>query len=292
VSRIDIRRLTTIDELEAVVSVQRSFWQDPTIVVHRNVLISCANNGGSVIGALDQEMVVGFVMGYIGLRHDPSSTIPARDDLKVVSQRMAVLPAYRGQGLGLRLKLAQRDYALGLGIDLITWTFDPLSSRNAHFNLARLGGRVQQYRVNYYGAGSPLGVLGISDRLVVDWWIREEATITKFVAAEAGNPSHPVHDHGNVPIANPAAHQATRLPQPCTNPNTTSGTQTVLVEIPSDYTRIAEQDRELALAWRHHIRDVLQELLARGYQIVDLERRGDGDLLQSFYVLKLYSDPQ
>ncbi len=58
----------------------------------------------------------------------------------------------------------------------IRWTWDPAQSRNAHFNLNRLGCVVRSYAENYYGTdystvtgtfGEPLGL--DSDRLVAEW---------------------------------------------------------------------------------------------------------------------------
>ena len=68
------------------------------------------------------------------------------------------------------LKLFQRDEALGRGIRLIVWTFDPLELRNAHFNLNRLGAICREYLPNLYGVTtSPLHRGLPTDRLVVEW---------------------------------------------------------------------------------------------------------------------------
>ena len=46
-----------------------------------------------------------------------------------------------GRGIGFALKLHQRAWALARELERITWTYDPLVRRNAHFNLAKLGAR-------------------------------------------------------------------------------------------------------------------------------------------------------
>ena len=69
-------------------------------------------------------------------------------------------------------KLAQRDQARQRGIPLIEWTFVPLESKNAYFNIEKLGAVVRRYYVNYYGAiNSALHVGLDSDRVVAEWWI-------------------------------------------------------------------------------------------------------------------------
>src|SRR3970282_1162763 len=92
--------------------------------------------------------------------------------LKHCSHMLAVLPEYRDQKIGYRLKLAQREAVHEQAVRLITWTYDPLESRNANLNINRLGGIVRTYKRNHYGemqdglnAGLP------SDRLLVEWWI-------------------------------------------------------------------------------------------------------------------------
>src|SRR5207245_11217601 len=76
----------------------------------------------------------------------------------------------RARGVGLTLKLLQREEALSRGIRLIQWTFDPLELRNAHFNLNRLGAICREYLPNLYGVTtSPLHRGLATDRLLVEW---------------------------------------------------------------------------------------------------------------------------
>lgn len=166
-----IRSLKTLEELRAVEALQRLVWDDPTTVIYSHMLISLARNGGSILGALRGDQLIGFIISYLGLEA-PESERPAMANLKLVSQRMAVQPEYRGTGVGYELKLAQRDFAIGLGIRLITWTFDPLLSRNAHLNIRKLGAIGQVYYRDYYGSGeSALVKLHSSDRLLAEWWV-------------------------------------------------------------------------------------------------------------------------
>jgi predicted GNAT superfamily acetyltransferase len=77
--------------------------------------------------------------------------------LQLFSKRMVVLPEYRGQGIGYRLKLAQRDFAIEQGIRLVVWTFDPMLAPNAHLNIRKLGVVCHTYYENYYGTSSEGG---------------------------------------------------------------------------------------------------------------------------------------
>jgi len=86
-------------------------------------------------------------------------------------------PAARDLGLGTRLKLYQRDLLLPLGVESVYWSFDPLEARNAHLNLHRLGGEIEEYVEEMYAdeMGSELAKGIGTDRLIVDWQIGGEA---------------------------------------------------------------------------------------------------------------------
>ena len=64
---------------------------------------------------------------------------------------MGVAASYQSRGVGYQLKLAQRELVLDQGIDLVTWTYDPLESRNAYLNIHKLGGVCRTYMRDYYG---------------------------------------------------------------------------------------------------------------------------------------------
>src|SRR5205823_11777737 len=100
---------------------------------------------------------------------------------------------YRDRGVGRMLKLFQRDEALGRGIRLIEWTFDPLELKNAHFNLNRLGAICRHYIPNLYGVTtSPLHRGMATDRLVAEWHLdspRVVAAIGGLVPTEIAAPA-------------------------------------------------------------------------------------------------------
>jgi predicted GNAT superfamily acetyltransferase len=90
-------------------------------------------------------------------------------------------PAYQNGGVGRMLKLAQRADALDRGINRIEWTFDPLQSRNAYFNLVRLGAIVRTYIPNFYGnTSSPLHGGLPTDRVVAEWDLDSPRTIARI----------------------------------------------------------------------------------------------------------------
>ena len=86
--------------------------------------------GAILLGAFAEGRMVGFVFGFPGILN--GETIIHSDMLGVTSE-------YRSQSVGYLLKCAQREAALAIGVKRITWTFDPLQSRNAHLNFGKLG---------------------------------------------------------------------------------------------------------------------------------------------------------
>ena len=124
---IKIRPINTLTDLRRCHEIQRTTWGFTDLMVFPYTqLISAAHNGGTLFGAYDGPDLVGFVYGYLGM---------SGAKLYLFSQRMGVLPNYQSKGIGMKLKLAQRDAMLRKGIDLIVWTYDPLLGKNASLNI-------------------------------------------------------------------------------------------------------------------------------------------------------------
>jgi predicted GNAT superfamily acetyltransferase len=164
-SRLEIRPLTQSAELAEAVRLQREIWgfDDVDLLPYR-LFVVATKIGGQLLGAFDGARLVGFCLSIPGLKPGGKYYLH--------SHMTGVLEAYQGQGVGRRLKLAQREDALSRGIELIEWTFDPLEIRNAHFNIARLGAVVRRFVENQYGiSSSPLHGGLPTDRCVAEWWI-------------------------------------------------------------------------------------------------------------------------
>ena len=164
---IHIREIDKLAEMRAVEELQKEVWGIPDLdVVPLTHLVAVKEAGGVLIGAFDGDTLVGFVYGF------PSFE---RGQLAHHSHMLAVKTGYRNFDLGRRLKLAQREHVKAQGIELISWTFDPLQSLNAHFNFNKLGVIADRYLPNFYGedAASFLHQTG-TDRLWVSWFVERE----------------------------------------------------------------------------------------------------------------------
>lgn len=289
-----LKILESPQEMNETEELQRVVWPGSEVeIVPAHLLITAAHNGGLAIGAyLPGEdlagpgRMIGFVFGFVGLYFTPDGPRP-----KHCSHMLGVLPEYRDLGLGFALKRAQWQMVRHQGIDRITWTYDPLLSRNAHLNIARLGAVCDQYRRNVYGAlrdGLNAGLE--TDRFEVDWWVntqrvqrrlgrrpRRRLDLAHFLAAGAR-------------ILNPAIENGqgwlTPPPLPLSLPTNGPGGNfsLVLLEIPADFLALKAADAALALAWRMSSRALFEELFGLGYLVTDFVHL-PGRPSRSYYVL-------
>ncbi len=138
------------------------------------IFVVAAETGGQVLGAFAGSRLVGFTMALAG-QHERQCFLH--------SHMTAVLEPWRDRGIGMRLKLFQRQDALSRGIGRIEWTFDPLQVKNAYFNLVKLGAMARRYVANMYGEiSSPLQGPLPTDRLIAEWDLNS-ARVRRAIAA-------------------------------------------------------------------------------------------------------------
>lgn len=251
---ISIRLAQTHDEYTGCEELSRTIWgASERNVVPRELLLTMQTNGGIVQGAwLPDGTIVGFVFGFIGRRDG---------QLRLCSHQLGVLPAYRGTGLGVRLKQAQGEEAQHRGLQLITWTFDPLEGRNAYINLHRLGAIARLYDRDHYGVMEDELNRGLStDRLEAEWWLGP-------VAGRWPRPS--ATDVAQAPLAIRVAPDGTPAPASVDLANA----HTVIVEVPADFQAVKRANLELAQRWRLAVRAALEPALAAGFYAADFLRR-------------------
>jgi len=272
-----IKYLESPEDMTSVEELQRAVWPgSETDVVPAHVFITAVHNGGLVIGAFVDDQLIGFIFGFPGLESTPDGPRP-----KHCSHMMGIHPDHRDSGVGFALKRAQWQMVRHQGLDHITWTYDPLLSRNAYLNIAKLGAVCNIYRRSEYGemrdglnAGLP------SDRFQVDWWIN-----TRRVDRRLGKrPRRPLKlDHFSKahlqPLYTPLF-ETSDLIQPPEHFSPLEG-HLALTEIPSDFSALKEADFSLARDWRFFSREVFETAFAAGYIVTDFVF----DQGRSFYVL-------
>ena len=190
---IEIRECTTVAELDACVQLQRQVFALPDLEISpRRHLIVSQRAGGWTLGAFLQNELIGFVHHLVAVRGD--------DEIFGYSHMMAVAADYQNKGIGARLKWAQRERALAERRNFITWTWEPMRARNAHFNLNRLGATAASYAENLYGTDYVTdpdekieGARGIdSDRIFAGWDLSSERVTLLASGAEPPPLGEPV----------------------------------------------------------------------------------------------------
>lgn len=278
---IIIKRLTTASEYEQAVELQKIYWGDcAETLVPAHMLQSLCDHGGHALGARHQGRLVGFVMGFIG-----ADARPAAANLLIMSKRMLVLPPYRGQNIGFRLKMAQREVALKQGIRLVTWTFDPLLSPNAHLNIRKLGGVIRRYKVNYFGMTQQKSLR--ADRLIVEWRVTDHRARER-ARGRGGKRTLQQYLDLKARLVNPADVSGKWI-RPAAGVNQPDS-DLALVEIPADIRELEASRPKLAETWRDHIRMALPQVLDAGYAVTDFARGDFEGQNRSFYVLSHHSD--
>jgi predicted GNAT superfamily acetyltransferase len=280
--QITIRDLETIDDLSQLKAVEQEVWgmaEGDTLPL--TLAIACKAAGNIFVGAFDttatkdRDKLVGFAFGFLGREHG---------QITIHSHLLAVLEAYRHLDLGWRLKLAQREQAIAMGIQEMTWTFDPLQSRNAHFNFAKLGAVSDSYKIDFYGpeTSSMLHRNG-TDRLWVQWMLNSRR-VRERLAGKTANARVETLD-------------AMRLLPPLVrfDPSGKPGRgeleealarQRVSIEIPSDIIEIERTDVGLAREWREATRWAFREALKSGFYVAEFCRSIRGQQGPGAYLLQ------
>lgn len=164
---IEIRALESVEQIFEACGVLSEVWGGDRTGMPPNLLRALAHSGNYAVGLYDGERMIGASVAFFAA--------PAARSMH--SHITGILGDYRSLGLGRLLKQHQRAWAFARDVGHITWTFDPLVARNAHFNLQVLGARITEYLVDHYGPMDDGVNRGDeSDRLMVAWALAAPAS--------------------------------------------------------------------------------------------------------------------
>lgn len=285
-AEIVVRPITTLAEMAEAEQLQKIIWQIEDLeLTSVHTLHAIQHNGGMLYGAFDGNKMIGFVLGIIGtVPGDGRKDQVAAARLKLYSMEAGVLPDYQSQGVGYQLKLAQRDFAMNIGLRLVTWTYDPLESRNGHFNISKLGAVCHTYYRNFHGALTGINAGLPTDRFEVEWWVTNNR-VKERVVKERRPLSLDMFLNSGALLLNETTINDAGLPVPPRYPLSPSA-NLLLVEIPANFQIIKQQDFGLALAWREHTRYLFEELFHENYTVTDFVfDTGENGRARSFYLL-------
>lgn len=279
-----IRPLETQAELRAGEDLQRAVWGlDDREIIPDHIMLIVQRHGGLALGAFEPGgRLVGLLFGFLGVDYATPGHPWAH-----VSHVMGVLPEWQGRGVGYRLKLAQRAHALRQGLNLVTWTYDPLESRNAALNIGKLGAICRRYLRNLYGEMRDAINVGLpSDRFEVEWRLDAPRVLARL----EGTHRAPGLAAPDLCRANRVAWRADGLPVP-EDPGVAWDGARVALEIPAHFQQVRRADLALAEAWRSHTRAHFEAAFAAGYAAVDFVSDVDeAGRRRSFYLLQPFSE--
>jgi predicted GNAT superfamily acetyltransferase len=290
--QITIRDLKSIDDLSQLKTVEKEVWgmaDEDTLPL--TLAIACIAAGNIFVGAFDKdgqdrhdkrnnkerEKLVGFAFGFLGREHGLTT---------IHSHMLAVLDAYRHLDLGARLKQAQRERAMAMGIHEMTWTFDPLQSRNAHFNFSKLGVVSETYKVDFYGpATSSMLHQNGTDRLWVRWMLNSRRVRDRLASRVAGKDAR-----GETLDALKLLAPLVRF-DPSGKPGRANlaeslARQRVSIEIPGDILEVERKDMGVAREWRDATRWAFREAVKAGFVVTEFCRSIRGHQGPGAYLLQ------
>jgi chorismate synthase len=176
---------------------------------------------------------------------------------------LAVLPAWRSRGVGVRLKWAQREAVLERGLGLVTWTFDPMRAKNARLNLRHLGATSREFLPDLYGRTSSALHHGLAtDRLLARWELRNPRVrglaagkSTKSSSAQAVR-LNDVRLQGGLPVSS--------------DPQLDRDAPRLLLLVPSDWDALCRADLGLAREWQDVVRRSFEAAFRHDYAATDV----------------------
>jgi predicted GNAT superfamily acetyltransferase len=282
--QVAIRDLKTIEDLEQLRIVEKDVWgMADEDALPLTLAIASKAAGNIFVGAfareksqkdkMEKERLVGFAFGFLGREHGVTT---------IHSHMLAVLDGYRHLDLGARLKHAQRERALAMGVREITWTFDPLQSRNAHFNFAKLGVVSETYKVDFYGpeTSSVLHRNG-TDRLWVRWLL-ESRRVRERIAGKSGR----AETLDALRLLAPLVRFDGKGKPARAELGEALSRERVSIEIPGDILGVERADMALAREWREATRWAFRESLKVGFFVAEFCRSVRGQQGPGAYLLQ------
>lgn len=271
---ITIRDLHSFEDLSQLKVVEQEVWGlADGDVLPMTMIVACHAAGSIILGAFDNGKLVGFAFGIFGQEQ-------GRTNLH--SHMLAVLEPYRKHNLGFRLKQAQRDRAVALGVREMTWTYDPLQSRNAHFNFAKLGIVADTYKLDFYGpqTSSMLHQNG-TDRLWVRWLLNSRRVRDRLAGKDARAETLDALRH----LAPLVRFNGDGRPARADMVQSLAR-QRVCVEIPGNILQVERTDMGLAREWRAATRWAFTEALRAGFFVAEYCRSIRGQQGPGAYLLQ------
>lgn len=269
-----IRELDSISDLRRAIQLEQEVWDLSDVdVTPLTTAIAAQAAGAFWLGAFDSAELVGIAYAFPSLHNGR---------IGFHSHLLAVRDRHGQRGIGYKLKLAQRERALALGVGEITWTFDPLRSRNAHLNFAKLGVISDKYIVDFYGpqTSSPLHANG-TDRLWVTWELGTRRVSERLQGKDSHTEALDALKH----LEPLVRFNGDGVPVLADLPSALSR-QRIAIEIPGDMDQIEREDMPRARPWREATRHAFTAAIQARFVVKEFCRSIRGQQGPGTYLLE------
>ncbi len=235
------------DAVKGIVPVIKSAWGFENLDgLIKDIVVAMKFHGGVVIGAYDEDKLIGMSFGFPGRRKNYDY---------FYSHMTGVLEGKKYSGIGYQLKLYQKEWAKKQGYDMIAWTYDPLMALNARFNIHKIGAFSRTYLKNFYGQMDDNINTGMrTDRFVAELWLDYEKPETEDRGITALDRNGIVS--GDL--------QRIAMDESC-----------IRVYIPGNFKAVRDRSMDEAMRWRDSSDKVMKFLFSQGFIAVDFKSDTD-----------------
>lgn len=255
---VEIRQLTTIDELNEATLLEKQIWHTDSAQLHH--LVAANDHGALLLGAFLHDELIGINYSYPAF---------VNNETYLYSHLLGVKSEYRDSGVGELLKLKLKEIGQQRGFTKCQWLCDPLESSIAFLNFTKLRTYTQGYYENYYGhLNDYFNNTLPSDRFKIDWdlvdndYLRWDAKVeecleeaVELVPWSLNLDGWPMLDEENVFDSGQSYTE-----------------EAYFLYIPKHFQKIKLECPTLAEEWRYKTRKMMMTLMQQSYTIVYLQK--------------------
>ncbi|MCE7742617.1 MAG: GNAT family N-acetyltransferase [Candidatus Heimdallarchaeota archaeon] len=274
-SKIEYRELTDFEEFYQIEEIQTDSWDVPEReLVPKRIPYATFKSGGVVIGAYEEDLMIGYVWGWVGYNKQYGNYI--------YSHHNAVRKEYQNRGIGFQLKSEQRKWSIKNGFSQIKWVFDPLQTKNVYLNIHKLGATCNSYKINYWLELKDELNEGIeTDRFFCNWDLESEH-VKNHLNQKHTDFSDLIKNQEHLVINTKKSGVFLEIQDLCLDFNI----QNIGIEVPSNFIEMKKAHKSLAIDWRLQTRTIFQNYFKKGYKVIDFVIKKEQDFIRCFHILE------
>lgn len=262
VQEIEFRLLSGFQEYEKCFELQKEIFKtsdkDTLPPIFLNLLSRENPRVGFALGAFNKENdeLVGFFLNVAGVEEN-----------SVYCMTLGIKPGFQQKNIGINFFKALRKHAIASGIKHIYGIFEPLEGNLGNFYFSKLGLTGIKYESDVYELQEndfPI------DKILLKWDINSSQTNEKIDGTYKKENIENLLD--NYPIANHTDELKSNK---------------LLIQIPDDFIRLKQGNRQEALKWRMKTRELfIKYLNEKSYQITDFYSQITDNRRENYYLLE------